>query len=174
MTRFRAFGTTVTLAVDNCDVLARAEASLRLELDAVDRAFSRFRPDSEIWNLYAGGRAVKASPLLFEAITTALTMAERTGGAVDPTVARAVEELGYDRDFADIPTQGPPLDRDPVAAPGWQCVEHDACTRIIRVPPGVRLDLGATGKAFAADRAASHIASSTGSGVLVSVGGDLS
>jgi thiamine biosynthesis lipoprotein len=101
-------------------------------------------------------------------------MAESTGGAVDPTVGLAVEALGYDRDFADVATDGPALDHAPIPAPGWRCVEHDRRTRVVRLPPGVRLDLGATGKAFAADHAAAHIASSTGAGVLVSVGGDLS
>ena len=43
----------------------------------------------------------------------------------------------------------------------------------MRVPPGVELDLGATAKALAADRAAQAIAEETGSGTLVSLGGDL-
>ncbi len=41
------------------------------------------------------------------------------------------------------------------------------------MPPGVELDLGATAKALAADRAARSIAESTGSGTLVSLGGDM-
>ena len=43
----------------------------------------------------------------------------------------------------------------------------------IRVPTGVRLDLGATAKAWAADRAASAAASASGCGALVSLGGDI-
>jgi thiamine biosynthesis lipoprotein len=43
----------------------------------------------------------------------------------------------------------------------------------VRIPRGVRLDLGASAKALAADRAAAHIASRTGGGVLVSLGGDV-
>ena len=43
----------------------------------------------------------------------------------------------------------------------------------MRVPPGVELDLGATAKALAADRAAQAIAEETGTGTLVSLGGDL-
>lgn len=38
---------------------------------------------------------------------------------------------------------------------------------------GVRLDLGSTAKALAADRAAARIATDTGGGVLVSLGGDV-
>src|SRR5208337_2871478 len=43
----------------------------------------------------------------------------------------------------------------------------------VRVPAGVWLDLGATAKALAADRAASAIQATTGCGVLVNLGGDL-
>ena len=50
-------------------------------------------------------------------------------------------------------------------------VDADAGT--VRVPAGVTLDLGATAKAFAADRAAAAAAGATGCGVLVNLGGDL-
>jgi thiamine biosynthesis lipoprotein len=43
----------------------------------------------------------------------------------------------------------------------------------VSVPNGVRLDLGATAKAWAADRAARAAAAETGCGVLVGIGGDI-
>ena len=43
----------------------------------------------------------------------------------------------------------------------------------VTLPPGVRLDLGATAKAWAADRAAGLAFLATGVGVLVSLAGDL-
>ena len=55
---------------------------------------------------------------------------------------------------------------------GWQSVSVDVGARQLTVPPGVRLDLGATVKGWAADRAAARIASRIGCGVLVSLGGD--
>ena len=42
------------------------------------------------------------------------------------------------------------------------------------VPAGVRLDLGATAKAWAADQAAARLAAELGGGILVSLGGDIS
>jgi thiamine biosynthesis lipoprotein len=51
-------------------------------------------------------------------------------------------------------------------------VSLDRSTRWIRIPAGVRLDLGATAKAWAADRAATAAAMS-GCGALVSLGGDI-
>ena len=43
----------------------------------------------------------------------------------------------------------------------------------LTLPAGVRLDLGATAKAWAADRSAARITSRLGCGVLVSLGGDI-
>ncbi len=169
----RALGTTVTLAVTDTEVLSAAEAVLRDELDAIDRACSRFRPDSEIWRLYRDGRPVQASPLLYEAVSIACAVAERSGGAVDPTVGNAVEALGYDRDFSDVPALGGPLVMAPVPAPGWWLIELDDKARSVAVPRGVRLDLGASAKALVADRAANRIASMTNAGTLVCVGGDI-
>jgi thiamine biosynthesis lipoprotein len=42
----------------------------------------------------------------------------------------------------------------------------------VTAPAGVRLDLGATAKAWAADQAAATLAEAAGCGVLVSLGGD--
>jgi thiamine biosynthesis lipoprotein len=50
-------------------------------------------------------------------------------------------------------------------------VDREGAT--VRVPEGVRLDLGATAKALAADRAAAAAADAAGCGVLVSLGGDI-
>jgi thiamine biosynthesis lipoprotein len=55
--------------------------------------------------------------------------------------------------------------------PGWREVRLDG--RSLALPSGVRLDLGATAKAWAADRSAARIASQAGCGVLVSLGGDI-
>jgi thiamine biosynthesis lipoprotein len=44
----------------------------------------------------------------------------------------------------------------------------------VLLPAGMRLDLGATAKALAADRAAQRVTAATAAGVLVSLGGDLS
>jgi thiamine biosynthesis lipoprotein len=171
--RFRALGTTAVVAVTESDARADAGALLRDELDAIDRACSRFRDDSEIAAVNAAaGRAVPVSPLFLEAIDVALRAAELTDGRVDPTVGSALRVLGYDRDFAEVAPTGAPLRVHVGPAPGWQSIRVDRTARTVRVPPGVSLDFGATAKALAADRAAHRIAYVTGAGVLVSLGGD--
>jgi len=169
----KAIGTTAVVAVTDASFAERSESILREELDAIDATCSRFRGDSELASLHkSGGRSIKVSPLLFEAIRVALEVAELTGGAVDPTVGRSLESLGYNRDFEEVLRDDTALEaHDP--PPGWQIVELDPMRRMVRVPEGVHLDLGASAKALVADRAAGRIADQSRCGVLVSVGGDV-
>jgi thiamine biosynthesis lipoprotein len=60
-----------------------------------------------------------------------------------------------------------------VPAPGYLAVGWDPARRRLRLPAGTALDLGATAKAWAADRSARRIAASLGCGALVNLGGDL-
>ncbi|OXM60307.1 FAD:protein FMN transferase [Amycolatopsis vastitatis] len=60
-----------------------------------------------------------------------------------------------------------------VPVPGWHRVLFDPAQRLVVLPRGVYLDLGATAKALAADRAARRIHIATGCGTLVNLGGDL-
>jgi FAD:protein FMN transferase len=175
--QFSAWGSTVVVATTSPDAIEAAVMILHEELVAIDEACSRFRPDSELSRVHeTGGSPVEVSGLLGEAIETALRVAEDTDGTVDPTVGSAVIELGYDRDFAKVPaaSRAGAIGGRPRPAPGWRCVEWDRARRRVTVPAGVILDLGATAKALAADRASSLIAAATGSGVLVNLGGDVS
>ncbi|HEY7883187.1 MAG TPA: FAD:protein FMN transferase, partial [Streptosporangiaceae bacterium] len=164
---WRALGTLVQLVVTDPAALPGARRLLEDDLAAVDAACSRFRADSEIRSL-AGGRQ-HVSPLLAEALGVALRAARLTDGDVDPTVGAAMSAAGYDRDFRQIEPNGPPLRLTVRQVPGWREVCLDG--RSLTLPAGVRLDLGATAKAWAADRSAARIAAQTNSGVLVSLGG---
>jgi thiamine biosynthesis lipoprotein ApbE len=172
-----ALGSTVELRLSEPGGLSAARARVEYELDAVDRACSRFRADSELSRLNAhSGHPVHVSPLLMEALDLALAAATLTEGDVDPTVGRALELGGYDRDWRQLaPPRGEPIASKQVlyALVGWRTVALDRESSTVRVPPGVRLDLGATAKAWAADRAASAASAASGAGALVSLGGDI-
>lgn len=170
---FRALGTGVTVLAADSPRVDAARDAVASELDAVDRACSRFRDDSELMAVNrAGGRAVPVGPVLLEALVAALRAARLTDGDVDPTVGAALRVMGYDRDFDTVARTGAPLVRV-ATVPGWRLVEVDPDASTVRVPDGVHLDLGATAKAWAADRAASAAARAAGCGVLVSLGGDV-
>jgi thiamine biosynthesis lipoprotein len=170
-----ALGTTAVVAVADPEGLDAAEAVLADELEAIDRACSRFRPDSELVRLNeAAGREVRVGPLLFEALRTALRAAEASGGLVDPTIGRTLRLAGYDATLALVRSRDGRLVRPTyVRDPGWRSVAVDERRRTVRAPRDVELDLGATAKALAADRAASRAHAATGTGVLVSLGGDV-
>ena len=170
-----SLGFLVHLTVTEPETLAPARELLEADLAALDAACSRFRPDSELAGLdRTAGQPVQVSPLLAEAIAVALRAAELTGGDVDPTVGEAIAAAGYDRDFTLVPPDGPAVNLAIRAVPGWHQVRLDRATRTLTVPAGVRLDLGATAKAWTADRSAARITETLGTGVLVGLGGDIS
>ena len=173
LTSTRVLGTTGVVIAADPSRLAAATAAALAEIDAVDRACSRFRPDSDLSRLNtSAGRAVEVSSVLLDAVDIAMRAAQVTGGDVDPTVGRAIRLLGYDRDFAGIASEGPAV-LTVTAAPRWReiAVDHERGT--VCVPAGVELDLGATAKAFASDRAAAAAATAGACGVLVGLGGDI-
>ncbi|MEU2286413.1 FAD:protein FMN transferase [Streptomyces sp. NPDC013178] len=170
---WRALGTTVRVVVTDPSLLESCNLLLARQLAEVDAACSRFRADSELTALDGtAGRPVRVSPLLAEALYVALRAAETTDGAVDPTVGSAMHAIGYDRDFTLVREDDRPVRLTVRRAPGWRRVTLDRTTGTVTVPDGVRLDLGATAKAWAADRAARMLARTAGCGVLVSLGGD--
>jgi FAD:protein FMN transferase len=181
---FDVFGTTAVLLVapDGPDDLRTGTTAARRiadrELAAVDLACSRFRPDSELTalNEAAGHGPRPVSPLFVQLLAAALRAARLTGGDVDPTCGRALIGLGYDRDFAEVRAAGefPPRLTGPVGpVPGWRRVHLDRAGRRAWLDRGVQIDLGATAKAWAADRCAQVIAEELDRGILVSLGGDI-
>jgi thiamine biosynthesis lipoprotein len=171
---FPALGTTATLLVDDVAMLAEARGAVEREIRAIDAACSRFRADSDLSRANAaGGRRVRVSQACVDAIDVALAAADASDGLVDPTVGTAMRVLGYDRDFASMTLDGPALRVSVGKVPGWRTVEIDRGSRWVRVPAGVELDLGATAKAFCADRAADAANAATGAAVVVGLGGDI-
>jgi len=171
----RALGGSVRVIVTRPADLVRAKAAVDEVLRAIDIAASRFREDSELTRLNGmAGQEVLVSPLLAQAVAAALRGARLSGGAVDPTIGSAVKLAGYDADFDSVPVDGAELKLTATTVPGWQSVQFGEASRMVRIPTGVELDLGATAKALASDlAAAAAIKVCGGGGVLVSLGGDI-
>ena len=188
-----ALGTYAQLVLDDGVDDGAALVVARRLVDAVDSTCSRFRPDSDLSRASASaGSWVEVDPLLVRAVDAALEAARSTDGLVDPTLGRALVELGYDRDL-DLVRAGPSSrmgepalthivgeDRSSLITTSagapiggrWAEVETDPAGWI-RVPEGCSLDLGATGKAFAADLVANAVVLAVGGSVVVSLGGDV-
>ena len=190
-----ALGAPVQLVVTRADQLERGHAILAAELIAVD-AVCGAQPGSELSELsqadpVAGAPArdghgpVRVSSLLAEAIAAALHTARLTDGDVDPVVSGGLTGDGDDQDSPAGGTgrAGGSSRADGVAAgsldvllrpvPGWRQVRLDTRSRLLWLPPGLRLDLGGTVTAWAADRCAARLAAQLGGGVLVGLGGDI-
>ncbi|MFE4469157.1 FAD:protein FMN transferase [Leifsonia sp. NPDC056824] len=171
---FAVWGVAARIVVSDPEALPQARGIADAELAAVTAAASRFEPESELSRLNAGDRpagGVELSPLLAEFVAVALAAAADTDGDVDPTLGGDLDRLGYDRDFAALPADGVTLTVTRPRRPGWERVALDG--RTLSLPADLRLDLGATAKAHAADRIARRIAEATGADTLVSLGGDL-
>lgn len=169
-----AWSCTVRLVVDDDRTLRPATADLLALLDRVDRAASRFRPDSalSIANR-AAGRPTPVPRLLVDLVDAALDAAAQSAGAVDPTLGLAMHRIGYDRDIRDVSPDATDALTE-IDRPGaWRSVRLHREAGLLTVPRGTALDLGATAKAWAADHAARTLAARYETAVLVELGGDL-
>jgi len=174
---------TTTDAAD----LDRAVDQVHRVMSEVEAAASRFREDSDLARINAAaGRFVSVSALTLDLVGLSLDVAERTAGAVTPTVGAALERLGYDADIEVVAARDARDARDargardagpaeaPCAAPSAAAsVRLDHELRRVGVGRGVRIDLGALAKAYAVDEALRRIGPRADGAVLVGIGGDL-
>ena len=178
----RCMGGVQRLVVEGKQAGAAADAAVEL-LHALDRQLSRFRPTSELCRLNADPRAaVPASAILRQMVAAALDAAQATGGLVDPTLLDPLEAAGYatSRDgvapeslqaaLAAAPTRRPAT---PSATAAWRNVVVDDEARVIRRPPGLRLDSGGIGKGLAADLTACLLAGFDVDRYAIDCAGDL-
>jgi FAD:protein FMN transferase len=180
--RWRALGTYVHLVVADAEQLPAAKAACEKILAEVDLTCSRFRDDSDLVRANrSAGSWVQVDSLLIRALIESVRVAEATGGLVDPTLGDQLVALGYDRDLDEIHADyanshgfaltlampSPPPQPD-----GWRRIDIDP-DGAVRVPQGLGLDLGATGKAFAADLIAGTVPLQTGTALIISLGGDV-
>jgi thiamine biosynthesis lipoprotein len=169
---FRAMGCEMLAVLDRDDAAAQAQlAAVPSWFAAWEQQLSRFRADSDLSRLNAAtGQSVVVPPALWSVIRVALDAARQSNGLVRPTVLDALELAGYDRSFADLapsdtpaPTASRPAD--------WRKIALERRSHAVRLPAGVRLDLGGVAKGWAADQAVRQLAA-TGP-ALVDAGGDI-
>jgi len=156
------------------EVIEPPGASLASQLDAgLDRAFewfheverrcSRFDEHSELRALTRQtGTAVQVSELVYHAVHFALTVAEDTDGAFDPTVGLDMEARGFDRHYltgarhrTELGSRG---STERHSGASYRDVVLDSATRTIRLSKPLLLDLGAVAKGLAIDLAARELA----------------
>lgn len=173
---FRAMGTDMLACVDNgSDVPPSDLADVPLWFAEWEQILSRFRPDSELARLNRSDRPAQVSPVLWDVFQRALCAERATDGLVTPTVAEAVIEAGYDRDFALMQGGhiGPPPSTGAVLrdCPAISLVTFDETNHTIHLPPGVQLDFGGIAKGWAAGQVVERL--KIHGSALMNCGGDI-
>jgi thiamine biosynthesis lipoprotein len=142
------------------------------ELSRLENMLSTWREDTALRGLT---RAVPGawSPVpreLAEVVGHALTLAEASGGAFDPTVLPLVRLWGLRGGVMRVPT---PAALDSVRQlVGWQAVRAEE-ERILLARAGIELDLGGIAKGYALDRAAAVMRTAGALAGVLDLGGNL-
>jgi len=137
-----------------------------------EQALSRFRPDSELSRVNrSNGATVTVSRTFMDVLQLGLEAAERTDGLVSPTLLQALEAAGYDRSFELVQTSFATITLGHSTTSDWRDIDSDVARSTVRLPPGVRIDLGGVAKGWVADEAARRL--SEYGPALVDAGGDI-
>jgi thiamine biosynthesis lipoprotein len=143
------------------------------ELERLEQCWSRFRDDSELARLHrARGEWMPVGNEMLLAFTCAADLHRATGGRFDPTIRRVLEDSGYDRTFEAVRATGESAFA-PTTVEGFARVDVDADESRVRIPAGVRVDLGGIGKGLAADLIARGAIDRGARTILVNIGGDM-
>lgn len=139
-------------------------------IQQVEGLWSVTDEDSEIYQAnHSGGQPVTVSEETAQIISFALEMAQRTGGALDPTIYPVLTAWGFTTDSKQVPSQ------QQIA----QLLEQVGYDRIqingseLTVPDGMELDLGAVGKGYTADLVTEILRRHGVTSALISLGGNI-
>ena len=174
---FRAMNTEIVLAAEgDMDQLSEGFQRVRQFIAESEARFTRFSEASELSALNrSAGEWFQASSDLFEVVKIARDLHEQTGGLFDPTLLDALRAMGYDRSMDEIREQGslpyiPGLSIH--SGSGMRGMLLDSGTKMIRLPAGMKLDLGGVAKGWIAERSAELLALYS-EACTVNAGGDL-
>lgn len=171
---FRAMGTEMLVCVDNGSEIPPIElAEVPGWFEEWENVLSRFRVDSELTRLNrVSDQLFPVSETLWDVFQSALFAEKYTDGLVTPTIATAVIESGYDRDFSLLAGQNLSLfESEPPIVRSLDSVTWNESTRSICLPEDVQLDFGGIAKGWAAEQAVErlkHLGSA-----LMNCGGDI-
>ena len=171
-TEWELWSTRARLVVTNPGVLGAARELVDSYLADVDDAANRFREDSEIRRLVGRSGWVTLSPTLTHLMAEALAAADLTDGDVDPTVGRALRRLGYDRDLRLVQGENGPLRAVVQPVPGYRGLRAPGLPAAAARRGGARPRRHRQGGRRRPGGAPGRTAA-FGTGVLVSLGGDI-
>jgi FAD:protein FMN transferase len=188
----QTMGTTWNATLVGPPATVDFQSAIQAAVEEVDRKMSTYREDSELsrFNRADAGESFRISILTLKVLGNALTLAEKSGGAFDPTILPLVEGWGFGAgDGVEQPSAEQIAEWQ--SQMGWQHLsigerspssEVEAGTSptlnsttfpIEKTKAGLRVDLSANAKGFGVDHAATAIQSNGCSNFLIEVGGEL-
>lgn len=175
---FSAFGSSVELLLWGTGERDAKEfsACVMARAERWERLFSRFRPESELCRVNRGsGQWVSVSNDVLRVVAEARDGYIATGGRFDPAVLSALERAGYDRRFVEMAGNAAvrldhPIDPD-FRTGAMLDIELDETASAIRLPVGLRIDLGGIAKGGFVDSVDDLMRGRPG--VLLNAGGDM-
>ena len=142
----------------------------RVRVEEVEALWSVTDEGSEIYRAnHSGGEPVNVSEETAELVSFAFEMAEKTEGALEPTIYPVLQAWGFTTDTKQVPSQ-----EEINALLGD--VGHEKITldgTLLTVPEGMELDLGAVGKGYAGDLAAEAVRARGIECAILSLGGNI-
>ncbi len=166
---FLAMNTYMTFTAYGEQAEAALEASEQL-IQKIESLWSVTDEGSEIYRAnHSGGQSISVSEETAELIVFALEMAQKTGGALEPTLYPVLTAWGFTTDSKQIPSQEQITEL-------LQNVDYSRIRleqAILTVPNGMQLDLGAVGKGYAADLAMEVLKEHGIESAILSLGGNI-
>lgn len=154
----------------------QVKVSIELELEAIERAMSSYREDSEVtrFNHHQSDVPFSVSPETAEVFNIARIVGEMTEGALDITVGALVNVWGFGPTVTPAAVPDPETLQQLENSVGHETIEVDLESSTLRkMQPHVVCDLSAVAKGYGVDRIA-HLLNGYGiENYMVEVGGEV-
>ena len=145
-------------------------------LEAVDRAMSTYREDSEIsrFNRLAAGESLVFSDETWAVLQLAWWVREESGGTFDPTVGPLVDAWGFGAPGRNAEPMPPGEDELTQLRQGVGAIELSSeDRRTLKLVAHTALDLSAIAKGWAVDRVSEDLTNAGYANHLVEIGGEV-
>lgn len=140
------------------------------KITELERLWSVTDENSDIYSVnHAEGKPVEVSDETAELLEFALQMAERTDGALEPTVYPVLTAWGFTTEENRIPSEEELAELLPLV--GYTNIRQDGNT--VQLSSGMMLDFGAVGKGYAGDVAADILREHGITSALLNIGGNI-
>ena len=135
-----------------------------------EKVFSRTVNGSDVWRINHGeGSPVRVCGDTAELLAMALDICEKSGGALDITIAPASDLWDFKADEPEIPDSGELSSAAKLVDYTKLKLEGDMVT----LPAGMAIDLGAVAKGYIADKAAEYLKEKGVESAILNLGGNV-